>query len=346
MTSVIDLRSDTVTTPTPHMRRAMADARVGDDVYEEDPTIHELEEKSRLLFQKESGLFFPTGTMANQAAIMAHTTPGDEVIVEEMMHVYMFEVGGMSYLAGVQPRLIPSARGILSPEEVEMRIRPENIHFPTTSLICLENTHNLQGGTVLREDDIAGVAAIAQKNQIALHLDGARIFNAAAYLETTVAELTKSCDSVMFCLSKGLSAPVGSVLVGDEALITKARKCRKLLGGGMRQAGVIAAAGLVALDEMTERLVEDHVNARILAEGLAKIPGIQIDLSRVQTNIVLFNKSQVPLSDQAFKDKLSEDGIQFNLRGNGDVRMVTHKDVTREQVESVVERVESLLNSL
>ncbi|ACB84140.1 low-specificity L-threonine aldolase [Natranaerobius thermophilus] len=340
--SFIDLRSDTVTQPTEKMRTAMSEAAVGDDVYEEDPTILELEEKSARIFNKEKGLFFPTGTMANQAAILAHTNPGEEIIIEKDMHIYLYEVGGLAFLSGVQSRQLPGNLGQLDPQEVEAAIRPSNIHFPRTSLICLENTHNVHGGTVISKRDIDKIAEVAHQYKLPLHLDGARIFNAATYLQTTVAELTSSCDTLMFCLSKGLSAPAGSMLVGDENFINRARKCRKLLGGGMRQAGILAAAGIVALEEMTNRLQEDHENALLLAKNLAEIPWIEIDVDRVETNIIRFNLDTSHFSAVEFENKLREANIKVNVSGDGGVRMVTHKDVTRDQVEHVVSVLKSL----
>jgi len=334
---IIDLRSDTITKPTKSMRKAMKDALVGDDVYEEDPTVLELEALSAYKFGKEKSLFFPTGTMANQAAIMAHTSPGDEIILENSMHIYMYEVAGLSLLSGVQARPIISDTGVMDPQTVEQAIRPENIHFPETTLICLENTHNLNGGTVLKKNEIDKIAEVGQNHNIPLHLDGARIFNAATYLNMSVSKLTYSCDSVMFCLSKGLSAPIGSILVGSKEFIEKARKCRKVLGGGMRQVGVIASAGIIALKEMTERLQEDHDNAHLLAQGLKEIPWVTIDLSKVQTNIVRFSIDNSYISDENFQNKLEKEGIKCNLGGRGSVRMVTHKDVTKTQVKKTVD---------
>ncbi|OWZ84701.1 low-specificity L-threonine aldolase [Natranaerobius trueperi] len=339
---VIDLRSDTVTKPTKRMRQSMADAEVGDDVYEDDPTVQALEEKSSELFSKEAALFFPTGTMANQAALMAHTKPGDEIILEQDMHIYMYEVGGLSILSGLQARQLPSENGQLQPMQVQQAIRPENIHFPETTLICLENTHNLHGGTVLSKDSIDRIAKIAKKNNIPLHLDGARIFNAATYLNTTVKELVHGCDSVMFCLSKGLSAPVGSVLVGTKSFIEKARKCRKLLGGGMRQVGVMAAAGLVALEDMVTRLQEDHDNARLLAQGLDEFSWINVELEKVQTNIVRFSFDNTYIFDGDFQLELQKHNIKVNFSGDGRVRMVTHKDITTSQINKTLDIIAKL----
>ena len=339
---MIDLRSDTVTQPTESMRRAMTEAKLGDDVYEEDPTVLELEAKSARMMEKEAALLFPTGTMANQAAIMAHTNHGEEIIVEGNMHMFMYEVAGLSYLSGVQARLLGSERGFLDPNEIEANIRPLNIHFPLTSLICLENTHNVHGGTVLSQEEIDAVGLVAKAHRIPLHLDGARVFNAATYLDLNVSELVRSCDSVMFCLSKGLSAPIGSMLVGKKEFIQKARKCRKLLGGGMRQAGIIAACGLVALNEMVGRLDEDHNNARILAEGLSKLSWIDIDLSRVQTNIVRFNLDNDYISGSDFISYINNQGVKANLTGEDKVRMVTHKDLNEENIMTALKIIKNM----
>lgn len=338
----IDLRSDTVTKPTASMREAMKMAEVGDDVYGEDPTVNALEKKSARIFQKEAALLFPTGTMANQAAIMAHTNHGDEVIIEENMHMFMFEVAGLAYLSGVQARLLSSDKGALAPEDIIGSIRPENIHFPETTLMCLENTHNMHGGTVLTKQEVDAVAEVGKKHGIPLHMDGARIFNAATHLDVNVSELTQGCDSLMFCLSKGLSAPIGSVLVGSNDFIQRARKCRKILGGGMRQAGTIAACGNIALDEMVNRLNEDHHNAEKLAEALETIPWVDIDLSRVQTNIVRFNLDTDYIDGASFIKRLAKDGVKANLLGSNGIRMVTHKDVGEEDIKAAIQIIQTL----
>ena len=336
-TGTIDLRSDTVTLPTPEMRKAMFEAEVGDDVYKEDPTVNKLEEFASEVFDKEASLFFPTGTMANQAAVMAHTGRGDEIIVEEFSHIYLYEVGGLSAISGIHPRSIASSKGTLSPEAVEKVIRPENIHFPRTALICLENTHNMHGGTTITKENIDEIARLANNYNIPIHLDGARIFNAAVALNTCVKELTSNCDSVMFCLSKGLAAPAGSLLVGTKEFISKARKCRKLLGGGMRQAGIIAAAGIVSLNQMTERLYEDHANASFLAEGLAQIKDIELDVKNVQSNIIRFKIKDTPVSDIELKHQLEKEGVKIQHNGKNQFRAVTHKDISREDIEKVLD---------
>ncbi|MFZ5626053.1 MAG: low-specificity L-threonine aldolase [Bacillota bacterium] len=323
----IDLRSDTVTQPTEEMRQAMARAEVGDDVYGEDPTVRRLEEKAAELFGKEAALLVPSGTMGNQLAVLAHTQRGDEVIVEAEAHIFFYEVGGLGALAGVQTRTIRGEKGVLPAARVREAIRLSDIHFPRTALICLENTHNRAGGTVMGLQEMEAIGQIGKEYQIPIHLDGARIFNAATYLGLPVRVLTKDMDSVMFCLSKGLAAPIGSMLVGSAQFIARARRLRKMLGGGMRQAGIIAAAGLVALETMVERLAEDHRRARQLAEGLAAIPGLKVDRERVQTNIVVADIGATGLSPAVFLGKLKEQGVLAAAFGGNLVRFVTHKDI-------------------
>jgi len=328
---VIDLRSDTVTIPTPAMRQAMAEAEVGDDVYEEDPTVRRLEEKAAARLGKEAGLFCVSGTMANQVAVMTHTRKGQEVVLEAEAHIYYYEAGALAVLSGVQPLLVPGKNGVLDPERVRDSIRPANVHYPPPTLLCLENSHNRAGGTVTPVKVMEELAGVAHERGLAVHLDGARIFNAAIALGVDAAALARPADSVMFCLSKGLGAPVGSVLCGSRDFIVQARRNRKILGGGMRQAGVIAAAGLVALETMVDRLVEDHANARWLAETLVQHPALAIDLETVQTNIVLCYLRR----GDAYRlvVKLAERGVKVNATGAARIRLVTHKDVGRPQVE-------------
>lgn len=328
---VIDLRSDTVTVPTPAMREAMARAEVGDDVYGEDPTVNRLEEAAAERMGKEAGLFCASGTMANQVAVMAHTRRGDEVILEEEAHIYYYEAGALAVLAGVQPRLVRGKRGLLDPDDVARSLRPPNIHYPPPALLCLENTHNRAGGTVMTPELTRALADVAHRHGLAVHLDGARIFNAAVYLGCQPRELAAPADSVMFCLSKGLGAPVGSVLCGSRPFIERARRYRKILGGGMRQAGVIAAAGLVALDTMVERLAEDHAHARLLAGLLAEEALFRVDLEWVQTNIVLC--WLVKGDAFAYAVRLAARGVKVNATGPDRIRLVTHKDVSRADVE-------------
>lgn len=343
MKRFIDLRSDTVTQPTEEMRQAMARAEVGDDVYGEDPTINRLEELAAEKVGKEAALFVPSGTMGNQISVLTHTQRGDEVIVESEAHIYFYEVAGLAALSSVQVRLVKGVRGVLDPADVAAAIRPANIHFPRSALLCLENTHNRAGGTVTGVQRMRELAEVAHAHGLAVHLDGARIFNAAIALGVDVKELTAPVDSVMFCLSKGLSAPVGSLVAGSKEWISRARKYRKLLGGGMRQAGVLAAAGIVALEKMVDRLAEDHANARLLGEGLAQIPGIKLDLATVQTNMVTFEIEKPGLDGAAFVRELLVRGVKANATGPRRIRFVTHKDVNREDVLTALKVVEEIM---
>ncbi|BDG59334.1 low-specificity L-threonine aldolase [Caldinitratiruptor microaerophilus] len=340
---VIDLRSDTVTTPTPAMRRAMYEAEVGDDVYREDPTVRRLEELAAEIIGKEAALFVTSGTQGNQVAILTHTRRGDEVIVEAESHIFIYEVGGMAALAGCQARPLPGRRGALDPADVAAAIRPENVHFPRTGLVCLENTHNRAGGAVLPQHLVEAVAETARSRGVPLHLDGARIFNAAVATGRPAAELAAPADSVMFCLSKGLGAPVGSILAGSEGFIAEARRMRKLLGGGLRQAGVLAAAGIVALTEMVDRLAEDHENARRLAEGLAQLPGVAVDVAGVETNMVMVDVTDSRWTAATLSGALAEAGVRCNAVGPRRLRLVTHKDVSREDIDEALRRFESVL---
>lgn len=344
---MIDLRSDTVTKPTEAMRRAMANAEVGDDVYGEDPTVNRLQERAAEIFEKEAALFVPSGTMGNQIAVKVHTRPGDEVILEERAHILNYEVGAASIIAGVTIRPVKSAdgSGILTWDDIEPAISTDGIYDHTqTGLLCLENTLNLAGGRVMSAERAADLSERAHEAGLPVHVDGARIFNAAEARNDTVANLTRKCDSVQFCLSKGLGAPVGSMLVGSKDFIKEARVWRKRLGGGMRQAGVIAAAGLVALEESPKRLHEDQANARRLAEGIAAIPGISIDLETVETNIVIFDISGTGRSGAEICSGLKENGIIASSFGKR-IRMVTHCDVSTDDVDAAVKALENVLHS-
>jgi threonine aldolase len=333
----IDLRSDTVTLPTPAMREAMYRAEVGDDVYGEDPTVNRLEAMAAQRMGKEAGLFVVSGTMGNLVALLTHCQRGDEVILGDQSHSFVYEAGGSAALGGIHPRPLPNQPdGTLDLAQVEAAIRPENVHFPRTRLICLENTHNRCGGAALPPDTMARIGAIARRHGVALHLDGARIFNAAIALEVEVKELTRDADSVMFCLSKGLSAPVGSVLCGSEAFIHEARRARKIVGGGMRQAGIIAAAGIVALEQMVDRLAEDHANARRLAEGLAEIPGIAMDPERVQTDIVIFELTAQDMTPAELVARLKEEGVLLLTIEGRRLRAVTHYGIESEEIEAAL----------
>lgn len=338
MSKIIDLRSDTVTRPTDEMRQAMYRAEVGDDVYGEDPTVAELERLAAEKLGKKAGLFVVSGTMGNQVAVLTHTRRGDEVIIESEAHVFYYEAGGMAVLSGVQPRCLPGKRGALDPADVEHAIRAEDLHYPRTSLICLENTHNRAGGAVIPPEKIAPVAEVAKKYNLAMHLDGARVMNAAVALGVDVKEITRYFDTVNLCLSKGLAAPVGSVLVGSREFIARARKNRKMLGGGMRQAGVLAAAGIIALTKMVDRLAEDHANAKFLAEGLAHIPGLIIDPAMVETNIVITELAE-RINPHALAEEMRQAGVLCNVNGPHRIRLVTHKDVNRQDIAEALSRI-------
>lgn len=333
----IDLRSDTVTQPTDAMRRAMAAAEVGDDVYGEDPTINRLEERSAELLGREAAVFVPTGTMGNQIAIHVHTHPGSEVVGEAGAHVFNFEMGAMAALSGALPRPITTPDGILTPLQVETAIQPPAGYRTPTSLVVLENSHNLAGGRVTPPARMAELIAVAKRHGLPVHLDGARIHNAAASLGVTAAELAAGCDTVMFCLSKGLGAPVGSVVVGDAHTIAEARRVRKMFGGGMRQAGIIAAAGLVALDEVLPRLAEDNQRARRLADGLATLPAVVLDPETVETNIVFFSLAAAsPLDAKGLSAGLAERGVLCHPLGGDSIRMVTHYHITDEDIDEAI----------
>jgi threonine aldolase len=336
---VIDLRSDTVTKPTPEMRRAMADAEVGDDVYGEDPTVNRLEQQAAEIFGREAAIFTPTGSMANQIAIKIHTQPGQEIICEERAHIYNWEMATLSSFSGCVVRPVRSDDGVLRWEQIKPYIAPKIYYRAPTGLIVLENTHNMAGGTVTSAEVANQVCKEAKAAGLPVHLDGARVFNAAAALGTGVQELTRGFDSVMFCLSKGLCAPVGSLLVGNRTFIDKARIYRKALGGGMRQAGILAAAGLIALEEMPKRLAEDHANARLLAEGLSRLSQVKIDLHKVQSNIVIFDL----LGPEAMElvKFLAEHNVLASAISPSQIRFVTHRDVSRTQCETALGVVES-----
>ena len=338
---VVDLRSDTVTLPTPEMRRAMAEAEVGDDVLGEDPTVNRLEAMAAETLGKEAALLVSSGTMGNLTAILAHCERGDEVIAGDMSHICRAEGGGASVLGGVALQPVRNdQRGMLDPDDVAAAVRPDNVHYPRTGLVALENTHNICGGAVLTPEDVKAVADVARAHDVPVHLDGARIFNAAVYLEAPVAELVRDADTVTFCLSKGLGAPVGSVLCGSPETIGKARRWRKVLGGGMRQAGIIAAAGIVALETMVERLADDHGNARRLAQGLAEIPGVEIDPDSLPTNVVFLkvtNGSSVELAR-----RLAVRGVKVGDRGGGAWRLVTHYGITADDIEHALDVIEAV----
>ena len=326
---VVDLRSDTVTRPTAEMRAAMAEAVVGDDVYGEDPTVNLLEKRAAEIFGKEAALFVPTGCMGNLIAIKTWTHHGDEVICDEKSHVNLYELASMSAIAGCMPRIARGVDGILSWKMIEAVIRPKIYYDSQTALICLENTHNMAGGTLYGTAAVDEICRHAHEAGLKVHLDGARIFNAATALGESVAAMTKNLDSVMFCLSKGLGAPVGSMIVGSEAVIEKGRIYRKMFGGGLRQAGVIAAAGLIALEKSPERLHVDHENAQLLAKGIAAMPGLNLDPSKVKTNIVIFDCEGTGKTAVELCDQLREKEIWALDTATYSVRFVTHCDVER-----------------
>lgn len=345
----IDLRSDTVTWPTPAMREAMANAPVGDDVYGEDPMINQLEADAAAKLGKEAGLFVSSGTMGNLTAVLTHCGRGQEMILGNQAHIFRSEAGSSAALGGVHPHTIPvQPDGTLALDDIRAAVRQENEHFPRTRLICLENTQGAMGGMPLTVEYTEQVGQIAREHGLKLHIDGARIFNAAAALNVPASELAAPADSVSFCLSKGLCAPVGSVLVGSKAFIGEARRIRKSLGGGMRQAGILAAAGLIALHEMTERLAEDHANACALAEGLATIPHIQIDPTRVRTNMILFSIDEtMPISIEELVTRLKNDyNIVIGGYSNGrtQIRWVTHYWITRDRVDHIIHAMRTLLS--
>jgi threonine aldolase len=344
MMRTVELRSDTFTLPTDSMRKAMATAEVGDDVWDEDPTIHRLQERAAEMVGKEASLFVPSGTMGNLCALISHTQPGQEVILEVDSHIFQNEVAGASVVGGLQLRPLDSADGRLQPEQVRRAIRPADIHEPPTGLLCLENTHNRKGGTCLSATQTAALCGVAHEAGFPVHLDGARVFNAAVAQRLDVRDLTAPVDSVMFCLSKGLSAPVGSILAGPADFIERARRIRKMVGGGMRQAGVLAAAGLCALNEMVDRLADDHANARRLAEGLQGLPGVDVDLSRVETNMV-FGNCRPPLTAREFIERCRESGILLDQASTYRWRMVTHRGVTTEDVDYAVTAVRRLFKA-
>ena len=343
--ALIDLRSDTVTRPTPAMRRAMAEAEVGDDVYGEDPTVNRLQTRSAEIFEREAALYFPSGSMANLAAIKTWTHHGSEVICEAQAHIYLYEMASLSAIAGCLPNTVPAPDGILTWDLIAPHIRPHIYYRAQTALIELENTHNMHGGTVYPPEVAADICDRAHEAGLSVHLDGARIFNASVALGHSVAQITRKFDSVMFCLSKGLGAPVGSMLVGSREFIEKARVTRKLLGGGMRQAGVLAAAGLIALEETPKLLQRDHENARYLAEGLAKIPGITIDPTKVVTNILIFDLRGTGRAAAEVVASLAKRNVLCGATGEFTIRMVTHYDVDRAAVDGALAIIVDVLTA-
>ncbi|MEE9163448.1 MAG: GntG family PLP-dependent aldolase [Thermoplasmata archaeon] len=342
----IDLRSDTVTLPTPAMREAMAAAELGDDVFREDPTVNRLQERAAEVLGQEAGLLVTSGTQGNLVSLLAQSHPGDEVILEADSHVYNNEVAGLSRVAGLIPRPIPGRHGAFTAKQVEEALRPPNVHFPRTRIICLENTHNSAGGTVLPLRQQREIAGVAGEHGLRVHMDGARIFNAAVALDVPASRLAEGVDSLTFCLSKGLSCPVGSVVVGSQAFIEEARRARKLLGGGMRQAGIIAAAGVVALETMVDRLGEDHATAAMLAKGVANLPDLNIDLESVQSNIVIFDVAFLGVTAAEFVAELHTRGLGALTKARTLVRCVTHYGIERKEIEGALGALEDAVASL
>lgn len=346
MERIVDLRSDTVTKPCQEMRNIIANAKVGDDVYGEDPTLQQLEKIAAEKFEKEAALFVPSGTMGNQVAVLTHTERGDEVILEASSHIYSFEVGGIALMAGVLPNPIKGEYGKIAPEQLRKAIKPYDIHFAQPTLLCLENTSNFGGGTVYSVEEMQKLITIAKENGLKVHIDGARIFNAAVYLGVSVSQLVKEADSVMFCLSKGLGAPVGSMLLGRKDFINRARKYRKMLGGGIRQGGILAAAGIYALENLVERLADDHALAKKLAKGLNDIPGINIDLDNLQTNIIMADIAIPQLTAKKLVNLLKDNGILVNSVSESRIRFVTHRDVKEQDIDYTLEVINNILSKL
>ncbi len=332
---MIDLRSDTVTKPTEEMRKAAYQAEVGDDVYNEDPTVRGLEELAAKMLGKEDALFVTSGTQGNQIAVLTHCVPGNEILLEEDSHIFYYEGGAVSAFAGVQTRTIKGHRGAMDSTLVESAIRGEDIHVPETSLICLENTHNRAGGAIVPIDNMESIYNVASKYNVPVHLDGARLFNAAVALNKPLTDFTQFTTTVQVCLSKGLGAPVGSIIAGDEQFIRKARKWRKRLGGGLRQVGLIAAPAMVALTQMVDRLSIDHDNAKRLAAGIGSIKGLEV-INEVDTNIVLIDVAKKGLTAEEYIRLLKEQGILAVSFGPTIIRMTTHYDVSTEQIDQAL----------
>jgi threonine aldolase len=330
---LVDLRSDTVTRPTEEMFEAMRQAPLGDDVLGDDPTVMRLEELAAETLGKEQAVFVPSGTMGNQCALASHCSPGDAILVEEDAHILYYEVGGPALIAGVVSWTLPSKHGVMDPDVIEKRVLKHSIHTPGTAVLCLENTHNRAGGTVVPLDHMRAYRELADRHGMKIHLDGARVFNAAAFLGVAVAEIAENVDSVTFCLSKALRAPIGSVLCGDEAFIERARLWRKRLGGGMRQAGLLAACGIVSLTRMVDRLGEDHARASRLAEALDEMPGLQVNRETVQTNIVIVETKKPA---EAWQQRLEADGVLCFAFGDHRLRLVLHADIDDGKLERAI----------
>lgn len=341
---IIDLRSDTMTQPTEAMREAMAKAKVGDDVFDEDPTLHQLQDLAAEMLGKEAALFLPSGTMGNLVSLLTHCGRGDEIILGDRSHIFLNEVGGISALGGIHPHTLPNRDdGTLPLDALEAAIRHDDLHYPPTRVICLENTHNYCFGSALTPQYMDSVADLAHKYGLKVHVDGARIFNASTALSLPVGELTRQADSVMFCLSKGLSAPVGSLICGSRDWVERARKWRKMVGGGMRQAGHLAAAGIVALETQVDRLAEDHQNTQTLAKGLQLLKGMVVEPDKNPTNILFFRLEHPDITPEAFLGEMESQGVKLLLMEGGVFRAVLNRGVTQTQTESALQIAESVL---
>lgn len=343
MKDFIDLRSDTVTKPTPAMRKAMAEAQVGDDVFGEDPTVNLLQEKVANLLGKEAALFVPSGTMGNQLSIKSHTEPGDEVIIESSSHPYNFEGGAGAALSGIQFQCLRGVRGILDASQIEEAIRPADHHFPVTKLVCLENTHNRGGGSIFPLEKMAEIYRLAKSKGLLVHLDGARLWNASLATGIKPYEYAQWADSVSVCLSKGLGAPIGSLVAGPKPFIDRVHRFRKMFGGGMRQVGIIAAAGIYALDHHFERLKEDHQNAKRLGVGLKEFKGVSIDPRHVETNIVIFDVANTRMTALQVAEMMKKESILIHAIGKTQIRLVTHLDVTAQDIEKALKAFKKVL---
>ena len=345
MTKIIDLRSDTVTQPSNQMRDAISNSLLGDDVFGEDPTVNKIEQKAAQIMGKESALLVPSGTMGNLVSILSHCERGTEIILGHKSHTFIYEGGGISSVGGIHSRqLLNDDFGIINLDDIKQAVRDDNVHYPKTSAISLENTHNMCFGSPIEPNYIKSVSVIAKENNLKLHIDGARIFNAAVSLNIDVKDLVKNVDSVTFCLSKGLAAPIGSVVCGSKKFIDKARRHRKVLGGGMRQAGIIAAAGLISLDDCIMQIKKDHNNAKVLAEGLNKIKGLSVQLNLVQTNIIFFKLETDEITAQALVESMNSKGIKFFETSPNRFRLVTHYGITKKDIYKTLIEFDKCLN--
>lgn len=346
MKDFIDLRSDTVTRPTPEMRKAISEAEVGDDVFGEDPTVNALQAKVAGVLGKEAALFVPSGTMANQLSIKSHTQPGDEVITEASSHPYNFEGGAGAALSGIQFQCLRGVRGVLEPSQIEEAVRPADHHFAVTRLICVENTHNRGGGSIYPLEKMIEIYRLAQSRGLLVHLDGARLWNASVATGIKPYEYAQYADSVSVCLSKGLGAPIGSLVAGSKSFIDRVHRFRKMFGGGMRQAGIVAAAGIYALDHHFERLAEDHQNARRLAVGLKELKGVSIEPKFVETNIVIFDVANSGMTAVQVTEAMKKEGVLIHPISKTQIRLVTHLDITHEDIETALKAFRKLLKAL